>query len=59
MFLPWGKHHCQHLPMGIYQALGIFQAIMLQLFHHMEDIDVFFNDNNIFTNGWNLDEEHH
>ena len=45
--------------MGIYQALGIFQAIMLQLFPHMEDIDVFFNDNNIFTNGWNLDEEHH
>ena len=50
---PFGKFQYCRLPMGIKQSPDIAQSIMDDIFHDMEDVEVYLDDIGIFSNNWN------
>ena len=51
---PYGKFEYQVAPMGVKQSPDFAQEVMEDIFHDMEDVDVYIDDIGI----WLLDDEH-
>ena len=51
IIIPWEKHSCKRLPMGMSNSPRIFQEKMNKKFHVFEFIQAYINDLLIFTKG--------
>ena len=52
MCTPFGNYQCNQLPIGVSQSPNIAQEVMEDLFHAMEQIDVYINDVGVFDHTW-------
>ena len=47
---PFGLYRYKRLPMGVTPAPDIAQEIMDELFHHLEECDIYIDDVGVFSN---------